>query len=104
MHNISPFTVNFLHIILYSLGLQGGNCHKNCILFFVLLSVHFSLSYKQEAVDWLSQQPFVEAGGIGVVGVSTGGMLALLIASLYPEKVGILLECMYFTEILMLSQ
>ena len=55
----------------------------------MLVSVHFSLLYTQEAVNWLSQQSFVESGGIGVVGVSTGGMVALLIASLYPEKVGI---------------
>ncbi|XP_072020507.1 acyl-coenzyme A thioesterase 1-like [Amphiura filiformis] len=40
-----------------------------------------------EAIDWLMSQTFVFPGGIGTVGNSTGGSLALLLASYFPEKV-----------------
>ncbi|XP_072031318.1 acyl-coenzyme A amino acid N-acyltransferase 2-like [Amphiura filiformis] len=43
--------------------------------------------YFEEAVDYFSGIYYIETGGIGVVGVSTGAMVALLIASLYPDKI-----------------
>ncbi len=47
----------------------------------------FSVSYFQEAIDWLLSQDYVLPGGVGTVGVSTGGELALLLASYFPDKV-----------------
>ena len=39
----------------------------------------------QEAAEWLSSQPSVRPTGIGVVGVSTGGTQALLMAMICPQ-------------------
>ena len=41
----------------------------------------------QEAIDWLLSHSFVLPGGVGTVGVSTGGELSLLLAAYFPEKV-----------------
>ncbi|XP_038075505.1 bile acid-CoA:amino acid N-acyltransferase-like isoform X2 [Patiria miniata] len=45
------------------------------------------LEYFKEAVDWLSDQPFVKPGGVGMVGVSLGAQFALATATYFPEKV-----------------
>ena len=41
----------------------------------------------QEAIDWLLSHSFVLPGGVGIVGVSTGGTLSLLMATYFPDKV-----------------
>ncbi|KAK3580870.1 hypothetical protein CHS0354_032931 [Potamilus streckersoni] len=43
------------------------------------------LEYFLEAADWLSSQSFVRAGGIGVIGVSKGGELALMMGTYSPK-------------------
>ncbi|XP_022112045.1 bile acid-CoA:amino acid N-acyltransferase-like [Acanthaster planci] len=47
---------------------------------------NIDLEYFKEAIDWLSDQPFVKAGGVSMVGVSTGAQFALATASHFPEK------------------
>ena len=39
----------------------------------------------QEAVNWLSSRPYVDANGIGVIGVSKGGEIALQMAYYIPK-------------------
>ena len=36
-------------------------------------------------MDWLSSQPYVSKSGIGVIGVSKGGEIALLMAYYSPK-------------------
>ena len=43
------------------------------------------LEYFETAIRWLGRQPGVAAGGLGVVGRSRGGELALLLASMFPD-------------------
>jgi dienelactone hydrolase len=43
------------------------------------------LEYFATAIRWLGRQPGVAAGGLGVVGRSRGGELALVLASMFPE-------------------
>jgi uncharacterized protein len=43
------------------------------------------LEYFEKALNWLSEQPEVAPGGYGVLGVSKGAELALLLASRYKE-------------------
>lgn len=43
------------------------------------------LEYFGTALDWLSEQTIVAANKIGVVGLSRGGELALLLGATYPE-------------------
>src|SRR5580765_1318028 len=43
------------------------------------------LEYFETAIRWLGRQPSVAAGGLGVVGRSRGGELALLLAATFPE-------------------
>ncbi|KAL5008200.1 hypothetical protein ScPMuIL_013781 [Solemya velum] len=43
------------------------------------------LGYFQEAVDWLSCQPRVQSGGVGVIGVSKGGEIGLTMAAYIPK-------------------
>jgi len=43
------------------------------------------LEYFDRAIDWLSHQPYVDAARLGIGGVSKGGELALLLASMHPE-------------------
>ena len=43
------------------------------------------LEYFGTALEWLSTQPSVAVNNIGVVGVSRGGELALLLGATYPE-------------------
>ena len=43
------------------------------------------LEYFETAIRWLGRQPGVAAGGLGVVGRSRGGELALLLASMFSE-------------------
>jgi dienelactone hydrolase len=43
------------------------------------------LEYFKTAIDWLQAQENVDADKIGVVGVSRGGELALLLGATYPE-------------------
>ena len=45
------------------------------------------LSYFERAIDWLMEHPKVASGGIGLVGLSMGGVLALAIASQIPNKI-----------------
>jgi dienelactone hydrolase len=47
------------------------------------------LEYFDRAIDWLSNQPYVDATRLGVGGVSKGGELALLLASMHPEIKGV---------------
>ncbi|XP_022109427.1 acyl-coenzyme A amino acid N-acyltransferase 2-like [Acanthaster planci] len=44
------------------------------------------LEYFKEAIDWLSDQPFVKPGGVSMVGTSRGAQYALATASHFPEK------------------
>ncbi len=79
------------YFLLQTKPIERGNVTKNTLSQQVdnipVVIIDYLLFDFQEAVNWFSQLPFIEHGGIGVVGVSTGGMVALLIASLYPEKV-----------------
>ena len=43
------------------------------------------LEYFETAIRWLGRRPSVAAGGLGVVGRSRGGELALLLAATFPE-------------------
>jgi dienelactone hydrolase len=43
------------------------------------------LEYFKTAIDWLRTQPSVDPSRIGVVGVSRGGEVALLLAATYPQ-------------------
>ena len=45
------------------------------------------LSYFERAIDWLIAHPKVTSGGVGLVGLSMGGVLALAIASQIPNKI-----------------
>jgi dienelactone hydrolase len=45
------------------------------------------LEYFSTALDWLAAQPSVDASRIGVVGTSRGGELALLLASIHPQRI-----------------
>ena len=45
------------------------------------------LSYFERAVDWLIAHPKVMSGGVGLIGLSMGGVLALAIASQIPNKI-----------------
>ncbi|CAH1791859.1 unnamed protein product [Owenia fusiformis] len=46
---------------------------------------HIDLGYFEEAVDWLFNHPNVTPGGIGVLGVSKGASIALLMASIFSK-------------------
>jgi dienelactone hydrolase len=43
------------------------------------------LDYVEDAAEWLMSQPDTAGLGLGVLGVSRGGELALLLASIYPK-------------------
>ena len=43
------------------------------------------LEYFKAAIDWLRSQPSVDPNRIGVVGISRGGEVALLLAATYPQ-------------------
>jgi dienelactone hydrolase len=43
------------------------------------------LEYFERAIGWLRQQPMLEAGRIGVLGISKGAELALLLGATLPE-------------------
>ncbi|XP_072030525.1 acyl-coenzyme A amino acid N-acyltransferase 1-like [Amphiura filiformis] len=45
------------------------------------------MEYFQDAAEWLSRQPYVIPGGVGVLGVSLGGQIALTMASYFPETI-----------------
>lgn len=45
------------------------------------------LSYFEKAIDWMIAHPKVMSDGVGLVGLSMGGVLALGIASQIPHKV-----------------
>jgi len=47
--------------------------------------VEIPLEYFETALHWLRREPGVAAGGLGVVGRSRGGELALLLASMFSE-------------------
>jgi len=47
--------------------------------------VEIPLEYFEAAIRWLGHRPGVAAGGLGVVGRSRGGELALLLAATFPE-------------------
>lgn len=47
------------------------------------------VDYFEEAVSWLSAHPSVKPGGIGMVGVSSGGTLSLLTAITCPQVKGV---------------
>jgi dienelactone hydrolase len=52
------------------------------------------LEYFGTALDWLSEQTTVAANKIGVVGLSRGGELALLLSATYPGR-----ECLRFCAV-----
>ena len=45
------------------------------------------ITFPQEAVDWLSSQPYVQPGGICSLGVCKGGEMATAMAVHFPHKV-----------------
>ena len=45
------------------------------------------VSYFESAIDWLTSQPKVKSGGVGLVGLSNGGTLALALAAQLGHKV-----------------
>ncbi len=47
--------------------------------------VELPLEYVEKGLDWLKRQPSVDSTRIGVIGISKGAELALLIASLRPR-------------------
>ena len=47
----------------------------------------FQLSYFERVIDWLIAHPKVKPGGVGLVGLSFGGVIALAIASQIPHKI-----------------
>jgi dienelactone hydrolase len=47
--------------------------------------VEIPLEYFKNAIDWLQTQENVDADKIGVIGISRGGELALLLGATYPE-------------------
>jgi dienelactone hydrolase len=47
--------------------------------------VEIPLEYFERAIQWLGARPEVAAGGLGVVGRSRGGELALLLGATFPE-------------------
>ena len=53
----------------------------------IALSIYTMFGLFQEAIDWLLSHNFVLPGGVGTIGVSTGGELSLLLAAYFPEKV-----------------
>ena len=53
------------------------------------------IEYFEEAVDWLLQHPKVKKGGIGMMGSSKGGELALLTAGRKPEVKAVVGKCCY---------
>lgn len=50
--------------------------------------VEIPIDYIEAAIQWLSGQPEVTGGRIGLVGASKGAELALLSAALMPDRVG----------------
>ena len=47
--------------------------------------VHIPLEYFETAISWLQAQSFVNGDKIGVIGLSRGGELVLLLGSMFPE-------------------
>ena len=47
--------------------------------------VHIPLEYFETAIHWLQAQSFVNSEKIGVIGLSRGGELVLLLGSMFPE-------------------
>lgn len=47
--------------------------------------VHIPLEYFETAIHWLQAQSFVNSDKIGVIGLSRGGELVLLLGSVFPE-------------------
>ena len=45
------------------------------------------LSYFEKVIDWLSAHPNIISGGVSLVGLSFGGVLAMTIASQLPHKI-----------------
>ena len=45
------------------------------------------VSYFESAIDWLTSQPKVKSGGVGLVGLSNGGTLALALAAQLGQNV-----------------
>jgi dienelactone hydrolase len=48
--------------------------------------VEIPLEYFLKAIDWMKAQPSVDGKRIGVLGLSKGGELSLLLAANYPER------------------
>jgi pimeloyl-ACP methyl ester carboxylesterase len=49
--------------------------------------IEVPLEYFAEAIAWLKTQPSVAPNAIGVIGLSKGGELALLLGATYPEDI-----------------
>ena len=45
------------------------------------------VSYFESAIDWLTSQPKVKSSGVGLVGLSNGGTLALALAAQLGQEV-----------------
>ena len=50
------------------------------------------LSYFERAIDWLMAHPKVLSGGVGLVGLSMGGVLGLAIVSQIPHKIKVVVS------------
>lgn len=45
------------------------------------------LEYFEKGLDWMQKHPEIDAGRIGIWGVSRGGELSLLLGTLFPEQI-----------------
>ncbi|XP_066282939.1 acyl-coenzyme A thioesterase 1-like isoform X1 [Branchiostoma lanceolatum] len=64
---------------------------------------HLDSEYFTEAVDWFSDHPLVQPGGVGVIGTSLGGALALIMGTL-TDKVNAIVWLNGFTAMLGTTQ
>ncbi|XP_002735233.2 acyl-coenzyme A thioesterase 1-like [Saccoglossus kowalevskii] len=49
--------------------------------------LQIDLDYFEESINWFTDQDFVMPGGIGTIGLSKGGEIAVAMATYFPEKV-----------------
>lgn len=56
---------------------------------------HFELEDAQSALDWIRSEPALRGCGIGIMGESLGGAVALLIASRNPDVAATVADCAF---------